>query len=454
MSSIRTPFPKSLPHGTQVRYNAVLGPNLEMDKSIRSTILRVVEVAWRRRFLLVVPMLIMLPASLAYATFLGGSYAARSLVMLQQTVASNPLAHDTSEPNADRMAQMLKGLRALLASEYVLSPVIDNSGGNSLDAATRASRVSSLAKNVSVDLLGNDFLEFRLIGKSPSGLGGELQSIMINLIGALERPPGESAGMLALSPLRDELALKDRQSAVISGRIEELLPAGLAAAQTQIAQLTRRKSVLDENLKSAASLLDTTATQQSNLTNSKEPGSQAAALAPLQNEIININKEIETLVAKIMDVKQAQLEKATLTKTVALLRERLEAEQLRLGEAQSTTWDAMINAPERMIIVDPPKDPIVRISSRLYFVFTGVLGGAMLGVALVLMAEIFDTTLRNADQMIIIAGVPFLGSLPTLPALQKGRSPNPFSLGDQRFPSLLGSPKRLQRSQSKLASDD
>lgn len=420
-----------------------------MDSSIRSTIIRTIDIAWRRRFLLAIPFLIMLPVSVACAVLLGGGYSARSLVMLQETVASNPLAHDTSEPNADRTAQMLKGLRALLASDYVLSPVVDESGGASLDAATRASRIKSLAMNVSVDLLGNDFLEFRLGGGTPKGLGATLQRTMTSLIGALVSPPGESAGIFALRALKEKLAAGDRQSAALDVRIAGLLPEGLAAAETQIAAWVRQKSEVTDKLgladQAISKVRDTLATP-GKATTQRATASAAvlASRASLQSQLFELNRQIETIGNQIATLKQAQSDKINLSTTMASLRERTKAEQARLGGDPAASWGTMINAPERMIVVDPPKDPELRTSSRLYFVFSGAFGGLLLGVALVILAEILDTTLRSADQMIASAGVPCLCSLPVLASTSGGGRRYPLGVAYQGTPRLSAPAGRLQ----------
>ena len=54
-----------------------------MENTVRSTVSRTIEIAWRRRFLLVVPFLIMLPMGIVGAVFFPSHYSARSLVMLQ-----------------------------------------------------------------------------------------------------------------------------------------------------------------------------------------------------------------------------------------------------------------------------------------------------------------------------------------------------------------------------------
>ena len=319
-----------------------------MENSIRSTVSRIIEIAWRRRFLLVVPFLIMLPMGVVGAVYLPDHFSARSLVMLQLAVASNPLAKGTEAPDPERMAQILNSLRALLASDYVLSPVVDNSSNPPLDAKDRAARIKALAKNVSVDLLGNDFLEFQLAGPSSKGLGLELQKILASLINALVAPPGADAGAFLLNNLRDELAVADSTYDKLDHRLASMSPSDA-------------------------------------------------------------------------DYRRAQAELTALAKSREALRKRYAEEEARLDSA-ATNWSSVINAPERMIIVDSPKDPVLRSISRLYIALAGPIAGLILGISLVILSEIFDKTIRYADQ-IPLFGIPFLGTLsPLIEVESSGRS--------------------------------
>ena len=319
-----------------------------MENSVRSTVSRTIEIAWRRRFLLVVPFLIMLPMGIAAAIYLPGHYIARSLVMLQLGVASNPLAKGTEVPDADRMAQMLRSLRALLASDFVLSPVVDDSSNPPLDAIDRAARIMELEKSVSVDLLGNDFLEFQLAGSSSKGLGLELQKIMTSLINALVARPGADASTFLLNSLRDEVAAADSAYDKLDHRLASMHPSDA-------------------------------------------------------------------------DYRSAQAEMTELVRSRAALQERYTKEKAQL-DGSAANWRSVISAPEGMIIVDPPKDPVFRAKSRLVFALAGPLAGIILGIALVILAEIFDKTIRYADQM-PLAGVPFLGSLPRLIEIENSSKP-------------------------------
>jgi uncharacterized protein involved in exopolysaccharide biosynthesis len=60
-----------------------LGPG-SMNRSPRQVLRFLVQAAWRRRWLLIVPVLIMVPVGLAAAKFMPRTYVTRSLLMLQE----------------------------------------------------------------------------------------------------------------------------------------------------------------------------------------------------------------------------------------------------------------------------------------------------------------------------------------------------------------------------------
>lgn len=419
-----------------------------MDNTIRSTILRTVGVVRRRYLLLVVPFLIMLPLSVVGAVFLGGGYAARSLVMLQESVATNPLARDTVRPNADGMALMLRGLRALLASDYVLAPIVEEGTDGTLDPATRAARLKDLARDVSVDLLGNDFLEFRLLGPSPQGLGDKLQRIMSNLIGALVAPPGERAGLYALRALQERLTATEQQAAAIDARLASGLPEGLAFAEARLVDTLQLKREIAQDL---AGVDRTAGDRAAGGTAEARPAAEAAGEAgsaaasssveALRRQLDGVSGQAEALSRRVAEFRQAQTDKAALEATASSLRTRLAAEKARFGGEGAASWGSVLNAPERMIVVDPPKDPSTRASSRLKLAASGVFGGLLLGVALVVLAEVLDTTLHSTEQMIAVAGVPCLAALPPL-AARSGRG-GLAAIGVSDVLSLPNAPRRL-----------
>ena len=292
--------------------------------------------------------------------------------------------------------------------------MVEDGAGQRLDPAMRASRIRELAKNVSIDLLGNDFIEFRLAGPSAKGLGDRLQTIMANLIGALVAPPGETAGQFALRALTDKLRDAEARVTALDAQIAGLLPSGLETALAQVADQQK----LDTSIREQLASLSASAKPDGGAP-SAGGGTQDARKA-MEDQLAEVSADIDNQNRRIAVARVAQAERDDLAGSLGKLRASVDDAKARLGSEPATVWGAMINAPERMIVVDPPRDPELRTTSRLYLVASGALGGVLLGIALVVLAEILDITLRTPEQMLAVAGVPCLGSLPLLSAKSRG----------------------------------
>ena len=73
----------------------------------------------------------------------------------------------------------------------------------------------------------------------------------------------------------------------------------------------------------------------------------------------------------------------------------------------------VFEAPERVKVVDATGDPLGPTSlPRIVFVLGGLGAALALGIALSVMAELFDPMLRAAPDFAELLGVPLLGRLP------------------------------------------
>ena len=185
---------------------------------------RIIDAAWRRRYLLVVPLLIMIPVSIAAALLFPGGYVARSLMLLQETAGNNPLAKEATALPSDRMRERVSALRALLASDFVLGQALEDLGGDAYSSKQRASKIQELRQAVSVDLIGGDILEFRLSGSTAEGLGRQLEIVTSRLMETLLAQGAMSVGEILINKRQQELEAAERQNAALKKRMADALP--------------------------------------------------------------------------------------------------------------------------------------------------------------------------------------------------------------------------------------
>ena len=87
--------------------------------SVKLEIKYALDVLWRRRWLLITPILIMIPASFLFAQYGPKTYIAKAILVLQESGGNNPLLR-SDRSDGDRMSARFDGFRALAGSDKVL----------------------------------------------------------------------------------------------------------------------------------------------------------------------------------------------------------------------------------------------------------------------------------------------------------------------------------------------
>ena len=182
---------------------------------LRNGLRRIAEASWRRRYLLLTPVLAMLPLSLAAALVLPRSYETSALLLLQESARNNPFASESVSPEV--IQQKVPGLEALLKSEQVLAPAIRSMQAaglrkqeNDLPAA-----IQNLRRSLSVELIGTDFLAIRLSGPKSKGLGQELSIVLSNFLEALLSGPSGNAAQIVLTKQQQQILSLEQEKAAM-----------------------------------------------------------------------------------------------------------------------------------------------------------------------------------------------------------------------------------------------
>ena len=116
-----------------------------MFETTSDTFAYIVQVAWRRRFLAVIPVLLLPPLALVAATLAPSRYEARMTLLVQEPSKLNPILNDIAvNPN---LKERMSALIALAHSEVVLGRVLEDMGRitPATDAKTRDDLVKALS---------------------------------------------------------------------------------------------------------------------------------------------------------------------------------------------------------------------------------------------------------------------------------------------------------------------
>src|SRR5690348_13568071 len=347
--------------------------------SSRQLVGRLLQAAWRRRFLLIVPVLLLVPLSLVIALLVPGTYTAHTLLLLQEGEKGNPLARDAAVPGS--MQQRVAGLEALLKSDQVLIPVLDLPSGTDPKSVSQA--LQDLRKDLSLELIGSDFISVDLRGPKSDGLGDKLSRILARFFEVLLAENAPNAANVVIQRRRDELQAAENERTRLQAEIAKILPAGVDASKANLQALEAKVKQQQSASAESGQLRDT---QQ-----------QAAALKSKLNETTDLQRRL-----------------AFAERELARQRANYDAYLNRFGDLAGGQGASVLNAPGRIKVIDPPTDPLTKASSRLKFLLAGVVGSILIGVGLAWAAETLDPVIRYPEQFVTVTGLPVLARLPRI----------------------------------------
>jgi polysaccharide chain length determinant protein (PEP-CTERM system associated) len=169
---------------------------LSMAEPVRPSTMETLHVllaaAWRRRFVIAVPILVLPVLGAIAGHFAPRTYEARMSVLVQEPGSLNPFFEDLSVKTD--LKNRMEALRALLTSRLVLGGVAEDIGLVSPQSPQeqRDRAVAELGHAVSVQLIGNEMVELRLRGRTPHGLADILNRIGERFIDRVEAPEDSS----------------------------------------------------------------------------------------------------------------------------------------------------------------------------------------------------------------------------------------------------------------------
>ncbi len=302
-----------------------------MASAFRSFCHSIILAAWRRRWLLIVPVLMMLPLSIVAAYMIPRGYSTSALLLLQETETSGPFA--SKSQNADHTKDQVAGLQAMLRSDLVLESAVRSIHGDQIGDNRRKldEVIQEYRDSLSVFRLNSDFLTVRLTGETQIGLGRELDIILSRLFMSLLLDHG-----------------------------------GATAAQQAIAWL---ESEIESQRKRISSM-------------------RGAGPSP--------DAEAEKVPASGLDHSGDDAPMRQAEANLAAIQEMHDA-LVRRYAALARSPAAVLRAPERIRVIDQPRDPISANRSRLVYILLGISAGMLIGFALALAAELLDERAHDPE---------------------------------------------------------
>jgi hypothetical protein len=414
-----------------------------MNRSPTQVVRFLVQAAWRRRWLLIIPILIMLPVGYAASKLMPLNYVTRSLMLLQETGDTGPLTREPANVQFITKEERLAALRALLLSERVLGGVLDDLGIT--DPPKRAVEIGELRRTIWLEGAGTNFIEIYHSGASPIGLGKQLESVISRLLDALVPEQGEpDAIRILLEKHKRDLATARALRAELEKQQTELSIDNPAAAEARLAELGRQREAKAEELRQAdetveqirlsgtfgaatVEQLEQEIDQLANPTGSEEAEGarpmRAKDIATLReafakrkaalSEQEKIAAAIETEQRKIPMYERLKGQLGETERDIAAAQDQLDATQRRLESVRLRSSVGILRAPELIRIVDPPRDPEFPTRSPMIYLLAALAAGGLLGLGLASITEFLDTSLRDPDEFSEVAGAPVVTRIGT-----------------------------------------
>lgn len=389
---------------------------------------RLVQGFWRRRHMILIPMLVLLPIVLFAAKTMPLTFVSRSLLLIDEPRAPN----DTIRQ--ENLNQRQAGFEALLKSDQILLKVAS-------DLHLSPAALEGLRGRLSITLLGPQFLELRLRGDDPRDLGLQLEKVTTHFLESLlGTEPELTAGQFLIRMRRADLGLAQQKLATLEAQLRATLPDGLTATARNLRALELQIEARTQELSGIERLLEQrshkreeaasgTTAGGSNLpvpaaaTNSvgSEPTvrSLTEQRAQLNDTIAHLNNSARALRQAIGNNLRLQKAVSSASGELAIAQSQLDSSVQRYG-----TMDArsnLLSTPALIKVVDPPTDPQFPTSSRMIYAMIGLASSAAIGLLLAWIAESLDQRLRHPREFAQISGLPVITSLPKFSRPSSGR---------------------------------
>lgn len=411
-----------------------------------------IEGAWRRRMLIIAPIIVLTSLGLAAALLLPRTYESEALILLQEDGGRTALT-ERAQSRRDEIEARVNAFAALLNSENLLSRVLFDVGAVAPgDDALLAIEIQNLRDQLSIEPVGSQFIALSIRGGDPAELQQLLTTVLTRAFEALLLPTDElsSAPEFLIRQLQRELETARAQYAAFEGdAVSAIALRGLEADRRAASMEAQRLTGAIEVARTAltASVRSVDATREEVLRPSREVARVEALIAELRGAATpdadaiaqaeerlaayrSLIPDEEALSRLRLDLAEAQRAIAEaereLAASQAIEGRRAELEQrmrgletqidafptqFRSGSGQSLN---ILRAPEQMQIIDSPSLPNHPIRGALVILLLGVAGGVAFGCGLALIAEQLDQSVRSADDFEGLVERPALARLPTI----------------------------------------
>lgn len=298
--------------------------------NLKSRLLQILHGAWRQRYVIVIPMLILPVLGLLVANLTPKKYDSHTSMLIQETAKMNPFLEDIAV--STMLKDRINALKTLLHSRHVLYSVADELKliDSSMSNIEKEQIINDLSQRLMVTQLGKDFLKISLTSNTPDKMKETLQSVSEHFISQILAPERssieDSSDFLAIHIEKRRSALDEAEQALAVYRNNNIESTPEIQSQS-LNRLAALKQSLSEKEAEMAGVEKSLGTMDQQLSRTNP------VIGKIEDQIIDIRSELTLLQAKYTNKHSA---------VQAKLREleRLESERKTLLEMKQPNMNS------------------------------------------------------------------------------------------------------------------
>lgn len=280
----------------------------------------ILDAAWRRRYLIVLPILVLPVVGFAIGSVAPKRYQAHTSMLIQETSKMNPFLEDLAV--SAMLKERMAALKTLLHSRHILGEVASERGfwHEEMSDDERDAEISKLSAALSVKMVGKDLIRIDFSSNKAEGMAETLEAVSYHFIEQLLAPERSSIRDSSyfleqmLMKRRQDLDIAEKKLAAFRDQNTAQLPEYHSSNINRLAMLKQRLAEKEAEMAGAQKSLGGL-DQQLSKTN--------PVVGKLEEQIVSMRSELAMLRARYHDG-HSQVQ--------AVLRniERLESERLRV----------------------------------------------------------------------------------------------------------------------------
>lgn len=298
--------------------------------NLKTRLLQILYGAWRQRYVIVIPMLILPIVGLLVANLTPKKYDSHTSMLIQETAKMNPFLEDIAV--STMLKDRINALKTLLHSRHVLYSVAEELEliDSSMSSIEQEQIINDLSQRLMVTQLGKDFLKISLTSNTPDRMEETLKSVSEHFIAQLLAPERssieDSSNFLAIHIEKRREALDDAEQALALYRNDNIESTPEIQSQS-LNRLAALKQSLSEKEAEMAGVKKSLGSMDQQLSRTNP------VIGKIEDQIIDIRSELTLLQAKYTNKHSA---------VQAKLREldRLESERKTLLEMKQPNMNS------------------------------------------------------------------------------------------------------------------